>query len=181
MNEIAEKATDWSDPLGLLSGPLALPPAPPSDITPPPQRSLLVNRRHFLLRGAGWMQQVGMPVRELTNSPHKKAIYAHMAGLGPAWRTFVADWWTPDKSETDVIGRNIISNYFKANKRKYYLSQMELRHRYLSLDRAMALLVLCDLVAEDWFKDDKDGEARRKSFADAYGIPHYKEPLAKPR
>jgi hypothetical protein len=137
MNEIAEKATggaDWADPLALLSGPLALPPAPPFDITPP-QRSLLVNRRHFLLRGAGWMQRVGMPVRELTNSPHKKAIYAHMAALGPAWRDFVADWWKPDKSETDVIGRNIISNFFKANRRKYYLSQMELLPCHSDFDR----------------------------------------------
>lgn len=162
-------------PLETLSTPLTYPPIEGEALwhLTPERQARLRGARHFLVRGADWIERLEMPVREFANSTHRDGIFGYMRTLGPDWAKFLDGWYRPDQGARDRIGQNIVSSYLASNTLERFLNPTDIRNRYFSLDRALAFLVLCHRVSLDWFSTKKGAKDHRRKFAETYKCDYY--------
>lgn len=153
-----------SDPLTLISAPLALGSNASLTTMDAGRRKKLQSKRHFLVRGLGWLEGCHIPLDKLYKSDARKGVLDKLPTRSDAWKSFCHDW-AYDRKEAD-LGVGLVREYIAHNHPDTYLAINITKpdSRFLSLYRASGFAVTLDNFAQAWFENPLLGAQRREFF-----------------
>lgn len=161
------------NPLTLLLGPLSYPEKEANlwDISRE-RREKLALKKHFLVRGIGWIDSLEVPVNALTLSPLRRDIFNRLPKRGPLWQTFSDEWGFVEGGSAD-LGVNSISKYLFKNSLDSYLSPKDQDARFFTLFRAVGFIVFLHEFATRWFNEEAYRDERRSAFKNYFGFDYF--------